>query len=119
MDYVLTSSRLLNLQPEFPPTPSSPITAMELPTENEDWDLPPDIKSYGSPFLRTAYLQAKGVQLLGRAISLISEPQSHIEHRWLKDDALKTSLVQFAISVTVSSRNGWGANCGTLGLTYR
>jgi hypothetical protein len=112
-------SRLLDLEPEFSSTTSSPITTMELPTENEDWALPSDNKCSRSPYPQTAYLQAQGTAMLGRTISLILNPPSNIEDRRQEDDSLKTSLVKFAISVTNCSRAVWGANCGTLGLTYR
>lgn len=92
---------------------------MDLPTEDEDWDLPPDSIGSESPFSQTAYLQAQATQLLGRVTSIISNPPSNNEERGQEDSSLKTSLVQFAISVTNCSKDVWGANCGTLGLTYR
>jgi hypothetical protein len=92
---------------------------MDLPAEDENWDLSPDSIGSDNPFPRTAYLQAQGAQLLGRVISLILNPPLNIEDRRQEDSNLKTSLVQFAISVTDISRDVWGANCGTLGITYR
>jgi hypothetical protein len=92
---------------------------MDSPTENEDWDLPPDVIGSESPFPQTAYLQAQATQLLGRVVSLTSNPPLNNEDRIQEDSNLKTSLAQFAISVTNCSKDVWGANCGTLGLTYR
>lgn len=115
----LSSYRLLDLEPDFSPTALSPFPNMDLPTEDEDWDLPPDSIGSGNVLPQTAFLQAQGTQWLGRVISLVSNPSLNIEDRRQEDSNLKISLVQFAISVTNCSRDVWGANCGTLGLTYR
>lgn len=105
-----------NLKAGLPLALSNSGLEMQLPVEDERWDLLPD--SLQAPYLisGTAALQARATQAMSRTIAFVSNPPSNPDIKEAQTRELSEALISQAIMTVEMSFAIFGAHCGAIGI---